>query len=305
MDDYNEDEMFTPPQPVKRKAPVAAPVNPLAAHFRLPGLSIRLPTGGAFFPEGGVVLDAAGEVAVYPMRAADEILLSSPDALMNNSAIVSMIRSCVPAIKMPELVTTPDLDALLMAIRIASGGETMDLITQCPKCQEENTFVIDLPAILSAMADIPPVNLIRVSDDIVVYLRPHTITAQTKILLDVFKETRAAQAMDLDETLSEEDRSQKSSDIMQRLTKINFYGIAACIEKIVVPTAEVDDQGYILEFIENTDKNTLAKIRKGVEALNAMGITKTMQAQCPHCEHEWDAAIEFNPATFFAERSSD
>lgn len=310
-DDFDESELYTGRARRVHHA-VAAPIehlpedsNPLSKYFRLPGLSISLPTNGAFFPEGGIELDTAGEVSILPMRAADEMLLSSPDALMNNVAITNLIKSCVPAIKMPNRVSAPDLDAILIAIRVASSGEMMEIDLQCPKCEQPNSFEVDLPAILQTMTLIPAVNPLRLSGDVVVYLRPHEVAVQTKILISAFKETRLAQSLDANTEMTDEEKTVELNAVMQRLSDMNLFGIASSIIKVVVPGHEVYDIEYIQEYIGNTDKGTLAKIRAELERINSLGIDKTVPAVCQHCAHEWNGAIEFNPSTFFEDRSSD
>ena len=104
-----------------------AGANPLTKYFRIPGVHIKLPTHGAFMPTGSVAFTMNDEVPVYPMRGMDELLLKSPDALMNGYAIEKLIESCVPAIKFPRLISSPDLDVILMAIRAATYGETITL----------------------------------------------------------------------------------------------------------------------------------------------------------------------------------
>lgn len=315
-DDFNESEMFSPQAaaaaipvpPVEVAVPASVDTtdhNPLSRYFRLPGLSVKLPTMGAFFPKGGVELDSNGEVAVYPMRAADELLLASPDALMNNTAITNLIRSCVPAIKTPEYISAPDLDALLIAIRVASNGETMELEMECPECKKPSNFEIFLPVVLSGMQTIPEVNPLRLSDDVVIYLRPHTVAVQSRVLISAFKETRKAQAIDANTELTDEERSEKLTKVMDTLSDMNIDGIAHSVVKVVVPGYEVVNLKHIKEFLANTDKKTLARLRDEMERLNAMGIDKTVDAVCSHCNHEWKGAIEFNPSTFFEDRSSD
>ena len=304
-DEFDENTMFGGEAIAPAPSPLTEAGNPLSRYFRLPGLSVSLPTGGAFFPAGGIELDAAGEVSVLPMRAADELRLSSPDALMNNSAITGLLQSCVPAIKMPEYVSSPDLDVLLIAIRVASNGENMDIELNCPECGKETVFEVNLPMVLGTMTKIPATLPLRLSDDVVVYLRPHAVSVQTKILVSAFRETRNAQAIDADPSLSEEERSVRLTGVMDRLNEMNIYGLAHSIIKVVVPGHEVTDLKYISEYLANTDKGTLEKLRNELERINSMGIDKSVPATCSHCSHNWVGSIEFNPATFFEERSSD
>jgi hypothetical protein len=86
---------------------------------------------------------------------------------------------------------------------------------------------------------------------------------------------------------------------------MNLYGLANSIIKVVIPGHEVTNVDHIKEFLGNTDKGTLVKLRNALEALNSMGVDKSIEAGCQFCQHEWKGSIEFNPATFFEERSSD
>jgi hypothetical protein len=68
--------------------------NPLADWFRQPGIHVRLPTQGKYNTPDFFKFDAGNEVAVFPMTATDEILLTNPDSLLNGSALEQIIVSC-------------------------------------------------------------------------------------------------------------------------------------------------------------------------------------------------------------------
>ena len=108
--------------------------NPLSQFFRQPAIHIRLPSGGKFYPVGSINMPPNGELPVLPMTAVDEITYRTPDALFNGSAVVSVIQSCVPSIKDAWQMPSQDIDAVMIAIRIASFGHGMDINTQCPAC---------------------------------------------------------------------------------------------------------------------------------------------------------------------------
>ena len=72
--------------------------NPLAKHFRQPALYIKLPSSGRFWPDGSIEIPLNGEIPVYPMTAKDEIMIRTPDALLNGAGTVSVIQSCCPNI---------------------------------------------------------------------------------------------------------------------------------------------------------------------------------------------------------------
>lgn len=323
-DDFNELDFFSPdalgnPQPAQReiaeerptRVPVlptisadfgepqeTKPINPLKGYFRLPALSLTLPSKGAFFPEGTIVGEG-GTVQVFPMRAADEILLNSPDALMNNTAITNLIASCVPAIKEPNHVSAPDLTALLIAIRIASTGPKMELMMQCPECSAENEFELDLPTILNDATEVPVDNIVRMNDEVLVYLAPYTLHAQTKILNAMFSETRLAQALDVNETMPQEEKELELGKIMARMRGVVGEGITRAITKVVVPNAEVTDYAFIKEYIDNIDSRSFNRIKEELEKINNSGVDTNFHAHCKDCQHEWTGAIDVNPSTFF------
>ena len=279
--------------------------NPLRAHFRVPGLTTPLPTKGAYFPEGGIELDAAGEVSVLPMRAQDELLLASPDALMNNTAIDNLIRSCVPSIKMPEYLSTPDLDVLLLAIRIASTGENMSFEITCPECKHEMSAEVHLPALLHDMEYLEPEIALRLSDEVVAYLLPQRVNEQTQILLNAFKLHRRAQAIEMDETRNDEEKAEEMREIMTELNEINIKGLVNSMIKVVVPEATVTNREFLIDYVRNVGSKTLKALGDAIEKINKTGLNKKVDAQCDKCAHEWEASIEFNPATFFGQSSSD
>jgi hypothetical protein len=300
-DEYDESALFSAPQ----STPKSEVGNPLASYFRLPGLSVSLPTSGVFMPEGSIEFNDDGTVNVMPMRGADEILLMSPDALMNNTAITNLIKSCVPQIKKPEFVSVPDLDVLLLAIRVASTGPDMEINLICEKCSHETTFEINIPEMIQTAKSIDPINTVRVRDDMIAQVAPLTLQNHNKLLTEVFRETRAAQALEFAEDLSEEEKSEKINTIMNNITRTTLYGTSCAVVKITVPDAEVTNPTHIAEFLEKTDSKTMKKIKQKVDEVNQKGVDKSFQAQCGGCGHEWNAEVEFDPSSFFGTRSSD
>ena len=111
--------------------------NPLAKHFRQPKLYIQFPSKGNFYPDGSLEETETGDYPIFAMTAKDELTIKTPDALLNGQATVSVIQSCVPNIKNAWHVPSIDVDAILIAIRIATYGEKMDLTFR----EESDQFV--------------------------------------------------------------------------------------------------------------------------------------------------------------------
>ena len=114
--------------------------NPLVGYFRKPEVFITLPSKGKYYKEGTIDLPPNGEIGIFPMTARDELMMKTPDALLNGSSTAEVIKSCVPAIIDPWSIPSLDMDAILVGIRIATYGPELELTTKCPECQETNDF---------------------------------------------------------------------------------------------------------------------------------------------------------------------
>ena len=137
----------------QKAATPAAPVNPLAGYYRQPKVYLRLPSGGKWYQEGTLDVSEDGQYAVYAMTAKDELMYKTPDALMNGAATTEVIKSCIPAIREPWKMPTLDVDACLVAIRIATYGENMEITTTCPACKEQQNIPINRSRIVERPID--------------------------------------------------------------------------------------------------------------------------------------------------------
>jgi len=309
-DDFNEAEFF---QPVPKTAGVPSS-NPLAGYFRMPGLHITLPTRGAFLPPEDYDPTLAGDVPVFPMKAADELLLRSPDALMSGLALEELVRSCVPAIRRPRLVSTPDLDVILLAIRASTYGENMEIEVVCPNCTHENAFDCHLPSMMANMTFVDPINEVRLTDDIVVSLRPYTLEVATKVAMESFGEARklqgiAEEVVELfdgtpeERAMAEKRMADARNESFVKMSKLNIDAVASCVISVSIPSGLVTDKANILEFINNTSQTWVKKIEDKLAEINGAGINKKLDVQCTKCEHEWTTEVEFDPTSFFGNGS--
>jgi hypothetical protein len=274
--------------------------DPLAKYYRVPGVHVRLPSDGVFMPPGSVQFTMKGDLPVYPMRAADELLLKSPDALMSGYAIEELLKSCVPGIKQPRLLTSADLDVLLLAIRAATYGELLTLEPVCPNCGATTEVQANMAAIMATIQPIDSENIVRLSDDVLIFLRPYNVDNVTKMGIASFEETRKVQAL---ENAEENARLAQINQSMQRIVAMTLDALASCVIKVVVREGEVCDPISIRKFIGNISKAWIDKLQAKMEEMNNRGIDKHYDVKCGKCGHEWRPEIEFNPSTFFASAS--
>jgi hypothetical protein len=274
--------------------------NPLAQYFRSPGVHVSLPTGGQFFDEGEVKFAMNGEIAVYPMTATDEIMLKNPDALLNGHALERLFQSCVPDIKNPRNIPTPDMDVLLLAIKLASYGDDLGVDVTCPKCEQETHFEMSIRALLETATPVDATTELRINENILLYLRPYDFQSKTTIDLAAFEETKLYQFI-VDAEISDEERSKQFAKSFEKIAALNLDLLARCITKIVVPNAEVTEANFILEYVRNSDKNVINQIQEAVKALGEGGIERKVTAMCSNeeCKHEWETDLVFDPTHFF------
>jgi hypothetical protein len=271
--------------------------NPLRQYFRRPALYVTLPSKGTFYPEGSIEMPDNGELPVFPMTAIDEITSKTPDALFNGVAISEIIKSCVPAIKDPWAMPSMDIDAVLIAIRAATNGNDLEISSTCPACEEEATYGVNLIGLLSGMSSGDYASTLNLGD-LKIKFRPLNYKNINTGNLSQFEMQREIAV--LENMTNDEERKEKSSNTMIRISKINVEMMSNSIEYIVIPTGEqVNNKEYIVEFLENCDKNTHDNIRKQIGSLRESSTTKPQKIKCIHCANEYEQPLALNVTDFF------
>jgi hypothetical protein len=272
--------------------------NPLQSWFRQPGIHVKLPSGGKYNAPGAIDFSAGGEVAIFPMTAADEIVITNPDSLLNGSALERVVKSCCPAINDLKAVLVPDADVIILAAKLLSYGDELGLRAQCPHCSQQNDFNLSIRAVLEQTKMLPPQVSVRLNDQLVAYLRPFTLTMNNEINMVQFEETKRIQ--NLSEDMPQEERSRIVSDAFQRMSALNLQLLSHCIVKIATPHADVTDHSQIREFLDNTSRDVVNAIRDGLQTFTEYGLPKETEVICNSCEKAFTVPIVYDPASFFA-----
>lgn len=279
--------------------------NPLQKYFRQPKLYIRLPSSGNFYPDGAIEKTENGEYPIYSMTAKDEIMIKTPDALLNGQATVEVVQSCVPNIKDAWKVPSIDIDALLVAIRIASYGESLDVTTTVPVTNESKTYETDLRLILDKLlnATFDPVCVI--SNDLTVHLRPLTYAEFTKNSVRTLEEQRIIRIVN-DEKMPDEDKIEQFGASFRKLTEVTIGMISQGVAKVITPDGEVSDSNFIKEFIDNADKSILTAIIKHLDkerkkfAIEPFRVQTTEEEQAQGAPKDFEVPITLDSSNFFA-----
>ncbi len=277
--------------------------NPLKQFYRVEKSSVKLPSRGKFYGNGVIDINDDGEVAIYPMTAADEMQLRNPDALLTGAAMSDVLKSCVPALKEPKKLLQCDIDALMIGVRHASYGDDASMTVKCPKCKEPNEYALNLEVLLNATETLDEeYEVVLHGGDVTVFVKPGTFSSMMKRQRSAFEGAQVQKIL-LDPDLSEERRLKAFAQTFKKLSKVTFELILDSVHKIVFTDEngeeqEVTNSNHINDFIRNISKGEVDKIEKKMTEVNSVGIQKTMEVICLSCEHKWEAVIEFNPVNF-------
>jgi len=272
--------------------------NPLAKYFRQPEIYVKLPSNGRYWPDGSLDLPITGEIEIYPMTTRDEITLKTPDALMNGSGIVEVIQSCCPNIKNAWHMPNIDVDVVLIAIRIASYGQILDVESKCPRCGSDNKHGLDLHQCLSNVGN-PNYDKPIFIDDLKIKLKPQTYFGTNKensINFEEQKILRALESTDVDNEI----RSQEILRSMNRLVELGIEVLANSTEYFEMPDGKrVSDTDFIKEFYSKTPGSTSKKIQERLAEIGKDGGIPPQNMVCTECSNQYSAPLMFDYANFF------
>lgn len=281
--------------------------NPLAKHFRQPKIYLRLPSGGKYWPEGSIDMPENGELPVYSMTAKDELVLKTPDALINGQSTVNMIQSCIPAIKDGFAIPSLDLDAILVAIRIATYGETLTITTEIPNTKIEKEYQVNLVELLDTMQS-------RVFEERVhnngftFMLKPSNYQQFTQAALKAFEEQRLVKSID-DSNLSEEEKLAKFNVSFQKLTEYNLDMVVQQVVSVQFQNEEpVTNVNHIRDFFAGTDGSIFESVKDHLEKMKNEFNIKPLTVVTEEEERKagapetFEVPISFDQSNFFARR---
>lgn len=271
--------------------------NPLSQYFRQPAIYIRLPSQGKFYPSGSIELTDNGEYPVLPMTTLDEITYRTPDSLFNGTAVISVIQSCIPNIKNAWLAPNVDINAILVAIRIASYGHNMGISTTCPKCQNEDQYDIDLRNILDQIAS-PDYSQTIKHGDLEIAFHPVTYKDQNDTNQMQFEEQRMIRAIPGSD-LSDDEKIAKLNAALKHITELTVDAMKFNIASIRTPQALVTEPEFIHEFLNNCDRNLFSKIRDRVIELRSASELAPIKITCSACSNIYEQSMNLDQASFF------
>ena len=278
--------------------------NPLNKYFRQPAIYVSLPSG-TDYPPHVVAPTQTGELGVMPMTAKDEIRFKTPDALMNGQGVVEVIQSCVPDIKDAWQIKSYDLDTILVAIRIATYGETMEINFNVPGANENVSHTVNLPGILDGLRSTKVDGHITLKDGLKITVRPLTYKDMTSTSLHTFQQQKMYTAIQ-DSQLSDEEKAKRFNDAFKTLTDLNSSILLKNIEMATITDGtEITDPAHIKEFIENANAVVVKEIEDKLIQLRGQGAVKPLKLKATEEQIKkgapatYEVPVTFDTSNFF------
>ena len=278
--------------------------NPLNKYFRQAAIHITLPSNGDY-PPHVVTPSATGEFPVMPMTAKDEIKFKTPDALMNGQGVVDVIQSCIPNIKDAWQIKSYDLDTILIAIRIATYGETMDMNFNVPNTSETVAHSINLPALLDDISRQKVDTEFTMKDGLRIAVQPLTYRDMTSTSLQTFQQQKMYTAIQ-DSKLSDDDKAKRFNDAFRKLTELNASIILKNIASITMTDGTViTDPAHIKEFVDNANATVIKEIENKLTDLRGQGAVKPLKMKATEeqikkgAPASYEVPVTFDTSNFF------
>jgi hypothetical protein len=273
--------------------------NPLAGHFRQPAIYLTLPSGGKWWNENALDMPANRELPIYPMSTKDEITLRTPDALLNGQGLIDVIQSCCPNIKDAWSMPSIDVDSVLIAIRIATYGNSMSFDSKCPHCGEENTHDVDLGKPLSSLR-CPDYSKLMHYKDLKIKFKPQQYFSVNKSNMMEFEEQKIMSLLNA----ADMDPDEKSKQLTDSMNRLFDFGITSCTqstEYIELSDGErVSDTEFIKEFYKNAESAVITQLQTQVADFATQAKPEGLNLSCQACLKSYSVDLTFDYSNFFA-----
>ena len=275
--------------------------NPLTRYFRQPTIFLRLPSDGQHYGPGDLDMPENGELPVYPMTVRDEIINKTPDALFNGTSVVSLIESCIPNVKNAWVVPSIDLDAMLIAIKIATYGKDIEVFGVCTHCNESSDYTIDLNQQLALIGRTQYQKSDKIGQFEILF-KPLTFKEINDTNQEQFNEQKLSEVLPTAD-LTDNEKLKQINDLVLKITEGTIKALSNSISSIRTDDIIVDDTSQISEFLNNCSTQIFNAIKDAaIEKRNASSL-RPLKFTCSHCSKDYEQPLTLDLANFFGRSS--
>jgi hypothetical protein len=271
-------------------------INPLQKFFRQPKVFISLPSKGLYYEPGALQGDY-NNMPIFAMSGMDEIIMKTPDALFTGEASVKVIESCCPYIKNAKAMPSIDIDAVLIAIRIATFGEKMSISKSCTKCGTDNEYDIELNQFLDYFNSLKFTNAVQIFDNLVIRIRPLQYEEMSYFSIENFKLQKTLIQIN---DVPDQERQKKVDEIYANLSELQLQLFLTVIENVQVEGVLVTEKAHIEEWLRNTDRDSYKLIKEKLEENKNVWEMPPQKVHCASCGTENNVTVTMDQSSFFA-----
>lgn len=303
-------------------------------HEVFPPVEIALPTRGLFYPDGvlGSGIDPA-HISVGTLGILDEFKYRDPFLLVSGNAMGHMITHlCGKQIMAPEELCELDVEAILIAGRLASYGPMLKLTHHCalmkPKplaedeqpndppdqipCNYQNQIQVDLHEFILRYGPIEnegrfEVLLPRVGQT--VYLKPTPYRTTINIMRNVLANRKRMDELSehQDEFIMNPDMFTQYEDLINLSTEMQIQTLLDCIYAVRTRSGVlVEDPKEIAAWIFELPKSDHDVIAKHIQELTEEFRKISIVAyQCQECKGTNEFNLQMNAEILFLAGSED
>lgn len=274
--------------------------NPLRAYYRHVKTYITLPSGTNYYTSNVIDFTESGEVGVMAMTGEDEVSLKSPDAIMNGEAVKRVLLSCVEGLKKPEYLLNNDVDALMIAIKHVTYGDSNEYSPVCPACGHRNLYKFDVGQLLQNMQSLEADYSVDISNGLRVYIKPYMFKDRIATFRVAFEQEKIRKSID---SSDEEVAIRTIGQSIKTMTELNYQIITNAIVAITNGDGmdiKNDDtnRAAILGLLRNISATDFASIEEKLNEINKIGVGGSVSSTCSECNHQWEADVDLNPINF-------
>lgn len=261
--------------------------NPLLERIVIPGETFRLPSGGIFYNHGevdGTVKN--GEIQVNPMTALDEIVMKSPNNLINGNGITEVLIKCMPQIINANDIFAKDVDYLMLCLRKVTYGDVVDVNYnhECTETAKSHTYTTSLTKFINNAKQIDPTtinSMYSVTLDNGQVVKMHPVRFR-----DIMKMMQAS-SMRVDNTSIEQLQNEMFNAVVSIISSVDG----------------IEDKADIMEWARTIPTTWFSKISNSVDKSSDWGPTTEFKTVCEDCGEEIEISVSLNPLTFFTQSS--
>jgi hypothetical protein len=274
--------------------PVQAAVNPLLQRVRMPGQRFTLPSGGLFYTNGELDPSCVnGELEVQPMTMVDDLVLKTPDKILNGDGMMEVIQRCVPQVLKPWELLSKDVDYLMACLRIVSYGSLVELSHVHDGCKQEfhnqagdlvemeRPYKVDISALLRKTIAIDPTTVDSVyvgtlSNGQVVHTKPMTF----RMFINVMQ----LQLKDMSEVTAND----------------SVHNLVNMLVDIIVDVDGITDKSQIAEWLSIAPPSIIKELNSKLSSTFDWGTDLTDKVPCVDCGEMMELVVPIDPLSFFS-----